>query len=40
MLNSNHCIYYKRFEGDDFLILLLYMDDMLVASPNKDQIQK
>ena len=35
-LSSNHCIYYKRFDGDDFIILLLYVDDMLVASPNKD----
>ena len=29
--NSDHCIYYKRFKGDDFIILLLYVDDMLVA---------
>ena len=35
-LSSNHCVYYKRFDGDDFIILLLYVDDMLVASPNKD----
>ena len=35
-LNSNHCIYYKRFDGDDFIILLLYVDDMLVVSLNKD----
>ena len=31
-LNSDHFIYCKRFEGDDFIILLLYVDDMLVAS--------
>ncbi|KAH9802840.1 retrovirus-related pol polyprotein from transposon TNT 1-94-like protein [Citrus sinensis] len=35
-LSSDHCAYYKRFEDNDFIILLLYMDDMLVAGPNKD----
>ncbi|KAH9681068.1 hypothetical protein KPL71_026802 [Citrus sinensis] len=37
---SDHCAYYKRFEDNDFIILLLYVDDMLVAGPNKDRIQK
>ena len=37
---SYHCIYYKRFKGDDFIILLLYVDDMLVTSLNKDQVQE
>ena len=36
-LSSDHCTYYKRFE-EDFIILLLYVDDMLVVGPNKDQI--
>ena len=36
-LSSNNCEYYKRFEDNDFIILLLYVDDMLVAGPNKDQ---
>ena len=35
-LSSDHCADYKRFEDDDFIILLLYVDDMLVAGPNKD----
>ncbi|KAH9782976.1 hypothetical protein KPL71_009140 [Citrus sinensis] len=39
-LNSDHCAYYKRFEDNDFIILLLYVDDMLVAGPNKDRIQE
>ncbi|KAH9651797.1 Integrase catalytic domain-containing protein [Citrus sinensis] len=30
-LSSDHCTYYKRFEDNDFIILLLYVDDMLVA---------
>ncbi|KAH9782975.1 hypothetical protein KPL71_009140 [Citrus sinensis] len=40
ILNSDHCAYYKRFEDNDFIILLLYVDDMLVAGPNKDRIQE
>ncbi|KAH9746316.1 hypothetical protein KPL70_004379 [Citrus sinensis] len=39
-LSSDHCAYYKRFEDNDFIILLLYVDDMLVASPNKDRAQE
>jgi len=34
-LSSDHCTYYKRFE-EDFMILLLYVDDMLMIGPNKD----
>ncbi|KAH9800564.1 hypothetical protein KPL71_000708 [Citrus sinensis] len=30
-LSSDHCAYYKRFEDNDFIILLLYVDDMLIA---------
>jgi len=39
-LSSDHCTYYKRSSDNDFIILLLYMDDMLVVGPNKDQIQE
>ena len=39
-LNSDYCAYYKRFENNDFIILLLYVDDILVGDPNKDRIQK
>ena len=39
-LNSEHCAYYKRFENNDFIILLLYMDDIFVAGPNKDRVQE
>ncbi|GJR43670.1 retrovirus-related pol polyprotein from transposon TNT 1-94 [Tanacetum coccineum] len=34
------CAYFKRFRNNDFIILLLYVDDMLVAGPNKDRISK
>ena len=40
-LSSNHCMYYKKFEKDDDIIIrLLYVDDMLVISPNKDRVQE
>jgi len=40
-LRSDHYTYYKRFEEDDvFIILLLYVDDMLVIGPNKDRVQE
>jgi ATP-binding cassette subfamily B (MDR/TAP) protein 1 len=40
-LSSDHCVYYKRFEENDvFIILLLYVDDMLVIGPNKDRVQE
>ncbi|GJU58411.1 gag-pol polyprotein [Tanacetum coccineum] len=39
-LHADPCAYFKRFGNDDFIILLLYVDDMLVTSPNKDRINK
>jgi ATP-binding cassette subfamily B (MDR/TAP) protein 1 len=34
-------MYYKKFEKDnDIIIRLLYVDDMLVISPNKDRVQE
>ena len=39
-LNSDHCAYYKRFEDNNFIILLLYVDDMLVTGPNKIRVQE
>lgn len=34
---SNHCIYYKA-NGDCFLVIALYVDDMLFISKGKDFI--
>lgn len=35
ILNSDHYTSYKRFENNnDFIILLFYIDDMLLACPN------
>ena len=39
-LNSDHCTYYNGFGNNYFIILLLYVDDMLVVGPNKDQVQE
>ncbi|GJU44583.1 retrovirus-related pol polyprotein from transposon TNT 1-94 [Tanacetum coccineum] len=39
-LHADPCAYFKRFGNDDFIILLLYVDDMLVAGLNKDHINK
>lgn len=38
-LSAYPCAYFKRFGDEDFIILLLYVDDMLVASLHKDQVQ-
>jgi len=39
-LSLDYCTFYKRFGDNYFIILLLYVDDMLVVGPNKDQIQE
>nr|GEU29048.1 Gag-Pol polyprotein [Tanacetum cinerariifolium] len=39
-LHADPCAYFKRYGNDDFIILMLYVDDMLVAGPNKDRINK
>ncbi|GJZ65322.1 retrovirus-related pol polyprotein from transposon TNT 1-94 [Tanacetum coccineum] len=39
-LHADPYAYFKRFGNNDFVILLLYVDDMLVAGPNKDCISK
>jgi hypothetical protein len=35
---SNHCVYFKRIENGSYIILLLYVDDMLVAGSNMQDI--
>ncbi|GJU06710.1 retrovirus-related pol polyprotein from transposon TNT 1-94 [Tanacetum coccineum] len=39
-LHADPCAYFKRFGNNDFIILLLYVDGMLVAGPNKDRVNK
>ena len=36
--SSDHCVYIKRFSGDDFIIMLLYVDDMLIVDKNVSRI--
>src|SRR5713226_411940 len=32
--HSDHCVYFKRLDNGRYIILLLYVDDMLVAGSN------
>jgi hypothetical protein len=36
--HSDHCVYFKRLENGSFIIFLLYVDDMLVAGSNMQDI--
>ena len=38
--SSDHCVFVKRFDDDDFLILLLYVDDMLIVGRDRKKIDK
>ena len=35
-----HCVYVRRFPDDNFIILLLYVDEMLIVGQNANMIQK
>ena len=34
----DHCVFFQKFSDDDFIILLLYVDDMLIVGKNKSGI--
>jgi hypothetical protein len=38
--NYDHCIYFKQFSNGSFVYLLLYVDDMLIASHEKSLIDE
>ena len=38
--SSNHCVFTKKFSDDDFIILLLYVDDMLIIGHDSSKIDK
>lgn len=38
--NTDHCVFFKRFGDDDFIILLLYVDDMLIVGRNMSRINQ
>jgi len=31
MTTFNHCVFVRKFSKDDFIILLLYVDDILIV---------
>ena len=35
---SDHCVFIRRFSGGDFIILLLYVDDMLIVGRDASKI--
>ena len=35
---SDHCVFTKKFSDDDFIILLLYVDDMLIIGDDSNKI--
>ena len=37
--HSDQCVYFKRLDDDSYIILCLYVDDMLVVGSNMDHIK-
>ena len=37
--HSDHCVHFKRLDDDNYIILCLYVDDMLVVGSNMDHIK-
>ena len=38
--SSDHCVFTRKFSNDDFIILLLYVDDMLIISHDSSKIDR
>ena len=38
-MQADHCVFVKKFDGGDFLILLLYVDDMLIVGRDAKKIK-
>ena len=36
----DHCVYFRFCHGNSFVILLLYVDDILIASNNVEDVIK
>ncbi|KAH9714714.1 Integrase catalytic domain-containing protein [Citrus sinensis] len=36
----DHCVYFRKLPDRAFIYLLLYVDDMLIASKNRDEIER
>ena len=39
-ITSDHCVFVQHFSDNDFIILLLYVDDMLIVGHNSSRIDK
>lgn len=37
---SDHCVFIRKFSNNDFIILLLYVDDMLIVGKSISNINK
>jgi hypothetical protein len=37
---SDHCVFVQKFPDGDFIILLLYVDDMLIVGMNSSRIDR
>jgi hypothetical protein len=37
---SDHCVFVQKFSDGDFIILLLYVDDMLIVGMNSSRIDR
>jgi len=37
---SDHCVFVRKFYDDDFIIMLLYVDDMLIVGKNVSKIDR
>ena len=37
---SDHCVFVKKFSDGEFIILLLYVDDMLIVGRDTSKIDK
>ena len=37
---SDYCVFVKKFSNNDFIILLLYVDDMLIVGKDISMINK
>jgi len=38
--NFDHCVYYKQLQGNQYIYLLIYVDDMLITCRDKNEIRK
>ena len=38
--NYDSCVYFKKSDDGSFIYLLLYVDDMLIATKDKKKIRK